>query len=99
MRRSQTRQASHTVKIFRGGIEFGIFFDSAERHGRQHCVGARVDEKTWFANILRNFGGDGGAVDYGRLRRNADVARRRQRISFVAWNYDFGFVGSAHGRK
>ena len=76
--------------------EFGIFFDSAERHNSQHNFGTRVCEKVGTAIILHNADRGGDTVVHGDIRGNTLVARRRQRISFAVGRDDFGGVIPAH---
>ena len=49
------------MKKFSWRDEFGIFFDSAERHDSQRLAHSRAGEATWFANLLHdiNRGGSG----------------------------------------
>ena len=81
------------MKKFSWRDEFGIFFDSAERHDSQRLAHSRAGEATWFANLLHDINRGGSGLCHGKLGCGNDNARRRSRIPLALGAYDFG-VGS-----
>ena len=72
--------------------EFGIFFDSAERHDSQCVVRSRADESAWIANLLPDaYRGDDSFI-HGHFRNVKLNTCNRSGISLEVGTNDFGGV-------
>ena len=65
------------MKNFSWRDEFGIFFDSAERHDCQRSAGTRTGKTSGAENLLQHFDRGCIAVIYGYIRVGIPVARSR----------------------